>query len=230
MVAATAPSTPKPNGLNMISRRSLATSVAGAMVAALLALSGLPANAGDDGASPTTDKDAKATLAQSAVARAEQLSPLMDLDGAGKIVVDEAMGRVTISWNGKPPSEVSSQLGTDSNGVTVDAALTEYSMDALKKAMDRIWAAESESLNIVAIEPTEALDGLVVYAGTNSESARSSAERSLDAAVEPSVEVVSMAKERMPLASRQNDSAPWQGAGVCCSQPIPTGALPASPL
>lgn len=202
----------------MTSRRTLLT-VSTALVAAL---AGAVASAGTSAAGPDRGRSgadaARATTAERLVAYAEGFDEVLDLPGAGKVVIDEQTGSLKLYWHGPVPDLAAAIVAAAPSGIESRVVTADYSMAELGDAMSAAWdAAEAAGAEVAQAAPTNDLSGIVVTVAEDSVVARTSARRQLTRAIGRAAEVPTRVRtapyEPRPLASRSDDSAPWQAGG-----------------
>jgi hypothetical protein len=138
--------------------------------------------------------------------------------GFGKVKVDYDKISVEVYWKGAPPAEVAELNGAVVDGVQVSVVEVARSQHELVAAGLKILATERDRVgphNVVAAMPNASLSGIVVEILRGSDVAKSvpDATQRYRSLVNLPVEVRTVEEEVAP-ATRQNDSAPWQGGGA----------------
>lgn len=144
--------------------------------------------------------------------------------GFGKVTLDLDAREVRVFWKGTPPTEVSSRVGVDDNGVTTTLVPTEYSdAELLEAAEDLMYAGlEAEGTPISFVSQFPDLSGLTaairprILAKSEARDATAS-DTGLEEKLEDIAGVPVETKTGLPPTTgltRQNDSPPWQGGGA----------------
>lgn len=203
----------------MRSRRTLfAASLA--LVAALagpVTSAGTSASAGPDRGRPGPEAT-HPTIAARLVEYAEAFDEVLDLPGAGKVVVDNQSGTLKLYWHGPVPEAATAIVAAPPSGIEARVVPADFSMAELGEAISAAWdAAEAGGAEVAQAGPTNDLSGIVVTVAEDGVAARTSARRQLSRAVGRAARVPTRVRtapyEPRPLASRADDSAPWQAGG-----------------
>lgn len=96
---------------------------------------------------------------------ARPLAALEQQPGFGRVALDFDTKTVTVFWNGEPPQEVTTRLGTTSDGVRVELDEVPFSQADLVAAGDRVLQATGPGTDLPAaylVRPRPDLSGVVV--------------------------------------------------------------------
>lgn len=96
---------------------------------------------------------------------AKPLAALEQQPGFGRVALDFATKTVTVFWNGEPPQEVMTRLGTTSDGVRVELVEVPFSQVELVAAGGRVLRATGPGTGLPAafvVRPRPDLSGVVV--------------------------------------------------------------------
>lgn len=172
----------------------------------------------EPGGTPPPEPKETVTV-QEAVDRVGELASVSWAEpGFGKVKVDYKNAAVEVFWKGTPPEKVANLDGAQIDGVHVSVVKVEHSEQELVAAGRKVLATERERVglhNVVATMPNADMSGIVVEVLRDSEVAKGLNETSTryHNLVDLPVELRVVDHEVIP-ATRQNDSAPWQGGGA----------------
>lgn len=172
----------------------------------------------EPGGAPPADSKDQPTVREAVDRVAELSSTLWSQPGFGKVKVDYEKATVEVFWQGVPPDDLAQLDEAQIDGVRVNVVKVAHSQSELVSAGQKLLAAERSRLgphNAVAVMPNADMSGIVVEVLRGSEAAKATADTSARYRdlVDLPVEVRTVADEVIP-ATRQNDSAPWQGGGA----------------
>lgn len=196
----------------MRSRRKLLA----AITAALAMLAGTVATASADPRPERPDPTpARATTAERLVQYAEAFDTVLDLSGAGKVIIDTDAGSLELWWDGVVPARAAALVANPPSGITARVEPADYSMAELDAAMTAAWeAAEQRGAEVATAQAANDLSGITLTVAESPVAARRAVRRDLVRAVARTsrvpVRVRALPYDPMPL-SRADDAAPWQG-------------------
>lgn len=116
-------------------------------------------------ASPPPSADLPGPDVEAVRSAARPLATLEQQPGFGRVALDFDTKTVTVFWAGEPPQEVTTRLGTTSDGVRVDLVEVPYSQADLVAVGDRVLKGTGPGTGLPAaflVRPRPDLSGVVV--------------------------------------------------------------------
>lgn len=196
--------------------RSIVKVIAAAGLCALVGGTLVPAGAepGDPRIDPPVVSPADAAVE----AGLEAVSDLWSLPGFGRIVTEKD-GVITVQWKGQVPAKAEMTFADlKPRGIAVEIVPVSHSLAEMHQAGRRVLDSERSrtgSAKHLTFIPNDDLSGaeVEVYSGSAAAKDLSASESTFSKAAGMPVVVKLVDWVRKP-ATRQNDSAPWQGGGA----------------